>query len=300
MSDPLAEWHKSIFFVLLGLSDIDLKDSGVRLDYSRESLVALERVVLDRFAVTEAGQRFILRESLHGFEAYVGETLMRVAGGQWAWRDRGSPPQHAGDGPVACADPVLGLAPVAPLDLLLAALATRSGDRLVGVYDRWAGAVEEFRARDSSWRPVKQRTMADPPERETAALREWLAEQEAGFPRWVAEYGAGEVWDFEPASLPAVEEALRRSVASSEELNAPEHRRLRDGAAWYVGETFRRGLGGDWVKPRAAGNRNFPRIEGMGPRQASRITPVLGLEAVLDSSGYLTERYARASRSVRE
>lgn len=113
-----------------------------------------------------------------------------------------------------CADPALALAPVAPLDLVIDAVAARSGDRLTQAFDRWLRAVAAHRATDPSWRPEKERTMADDPKEETDALRAWLDEQEAGFPAWVADYGADLVWDFDPATLPVLEEVLRGSVPS--------------------------------------------------------------------------------------
>lgn len=294
--DPLRSWYDRIYFLLLGLQDIDLKGSGVRLDYSRRSLVELEHELLKRFAAPQDLVRPAGGEFVAGLTAYIGESLMRAAGGQWVWGRTGSAPGGA-DGPVASADPVLELTPVAPIDLLIDAVTGRSGDRLTETYDRWAHAVEVHRHGNPSWQPEKQRTMADPPAEETEALRIWLEEQEAGFPAWVADFGAGSVWDFDPASLPTVEEVLRTFVPVRAELAEPEHRRLRDGAAWYVGETFRRRLGGRWIKLRQAGNRNFPLIKGLGVRQSFQLTPVLALEGALETPGYLSARFTKVAET---
>ncbi|GAB2658210.1 hypothetical protein [Nocardia goodfellowii] len=286
--DPLRAWHDRIYFLLLGLGDIDLKDSGIRLDHSRRSLAELEPVLLERFATPGHLSGPMVSQFVAGMIAYIGESLMRVAGGQWVW----GPTRSASDGPVASADPVLELTPVAPIDLLSDVVTDRSGNRLTETYDRWAHAVEVHRHSNPSWQPEKQRTMADPPAEDTDAVRVWLTEQEAEFPAWVTEYGAGFVWDFDPASLAAVEDVLRRNMTVLEELAEPQHRRLRDGAAWYVGETFRRRLGGRWLKLGRAGKRNFPMLKGLGSRQTFQLTPVLALETALQTPGSLSKRFA--------
>lgn len=295
--DPLRSWHDRIFFLLLGLRDIDLKGSGVRLDYSRRSLVELEREVLERFAGPKDLRRPGPGKFVDGLTAYIGETLMRAAGGKWVWGQTRSALGGA-YGPVASADPVLALDPVAPVELLVDVVTARSGDRLTGTYDRWARAVESHRGSDRLWQPQKQRTMADDSPEDTEALRSWLEVQETGFPGWVADFGAGGVWDFGPASLPALEEVLRRSVDGPAELSEPGHRRLRDGAAWYLGETFRRRLGGRWIKLKyPADDWNFPTMRGLGPRQTHRLTPVLALESALENPGRLSERFAAVSET---
>ncbi|MFC4627780.1 hypothetical protein ACFO6V_06000 [Promicromonospora alba] len=291
-ADRTTAWQNRLYFVLLGLTDADLRDAGVRFDYTRDSLGDLERVVLDRFAATGELTRPGRRDLVDGLVAYVGETLMRAAGGRWTWDD------GAGT-PLVSADPELGLEPVAPRALLDDAVGARTGDRLARVLDHWAQAVADRQARTPGWRPDKERTMADPPESLEEELRDWLDLQAGSFDAWVASFGGDTAWDFTPGTLPAVQAVLRATVSTTTDLNEPEHLRLRDGAAWYVGETFRRNLGGAWVKTRGAGKRNFPRVEGLGPHGTSRVTPVIALEGALEEDGYLSERFRKAGESLR-
>ncbi|MFD6141372.1 hypothetical protein [Promicromonospora sp. NPDC060271] len=291
-ADRTTAWQHRLYFVLLGLTDVDLRDAGVRFDYTRGSLGDLEGAVLDRFASTGDLARPGRRDLVDGLVAYVGETLMRAAGGRWTWADDA-------DTPLVSADPELGLAPVAPRSLLEDAVGARTGDRLVRALDRWARAVADHQARTPGWRPDKERTMADPPESREDELRDWLDLQAGSFDEWVASFGGDTTWDFTPGTLPAVQAVLRAAVSSAAGLHGPEHLRLRDGAAWYVGETFRRNLGGAWVKTGAAGTQNFPRVEGLGPHGTSRVTPVIALEGALEEDGYLSERFRKAGTSLR-
>lgn len=317
VSDPLASWRDGLYFLLLGLSDVDLKGSDVRLDYSRESLGPLERVVLDRFASPGELMRPARRETVEGLVAYIGETLMRTAGGRWSWGRVGSGVSGGAasgvsgdsaisrheDGPVATADPVLGLEPVSPLSLLADVVDTRTGDRLARVFDRWADAVARHRSTHPGWQPDKQRTMADPPPSLDEELRSWLDAQREQFPAWVSDYAPGTDpetdWSFAPETLAALEAVALRTVRSAPGLGEPQFLGFRDGAAWYLGETFRRNLGGRWVQTRKPGRRNFPRVMGLGPRQTARITPVLVLEAALEGEEHLVDRFAGAAGPLR-
>lgn len=291
-ADRITAWQHRLYFALLGLTDIDLRDAGVQFDYTRDSLGDLELVVLDRFGSTGDLTLPGRRDLVDGLVAYVGEALMRAAGGRWTWDDDAN-------APLVSADPDLGLEPVAPLALLGDAVSARTGDRLVWVFDLWAQAASDRQASTPGWHPDKERTMADPPESLEDELHGWLDLQAGSFDAWVASFGGDITWDFTPGTLPVVQEVLRATVSTTADLNEPEHLRLRDGAAWYVGETFRRNLGGAWVKTRAVGKRNFPRVEGLGPHGTSRVTPVIALEGALEEDGYLSERFRKAGESLR-
>ncbi|QYN36950.1 hypothetical protein K1T35_06720 [Pseudonocardia sp. DSM 110487] len=288
--DPLAAWQRRLYYVLMGLTDLDMKGTPIAFDYSRASLKDLESELLARFTSPAAMRRPAASETLDGLVAYIGETLMRVAGGRWTWGHVKSEGLGVKSGPVANADAALGLAPVAPHELLAEVVSVRSGDRLTRTFDRWAGAVETQRAAAQSWRPDKQRTVADGPELDRAGLETWLSTQESRFPEWVAAYGANSAWDFRPETLPALETMLRQMLSSKEELLSPENERIREGAMWYLGETFRLNLGGHWTKNVGAS----PRVEGMGPRHGARITPSVALRAVVQKRGSLSERFAIA------
>jgi len=107
---------------------------------------------------------------------YVGETLMRVAGGSWIWDgDSGRA--------VAGPDSNLGLAPANPRKLLATAVGRRDGEQFDTFHETWSGAVEELTMAQPSWRPVKVPTPGlDPVARtDDTRLASWLAERSAGF-----------------------------------------------------------------------------------------------------------------------
>lgn len=77
---PLTDWHNRLFLLLAFLNDRELAGAGVTLDYSRSSLVALERAVLDQFAHPAQVAWATRRTFVEGLTAYLGETLMRRVG----------------------------------------------------------------------------------------------------------------------------------------------------------------------------------------------------------------------------
>jgi hypothetical protein len=57
--------------------------------------------------------------------AYLGEALMRVGGGRWAWDD--DPASPTADLPIVLFDDALGLPPMSPLQLMVQARAAGTG-----------------------------------------------------------------------------------------------------------------------------------------------------------------------------
>lgn len=267
--DRLSQWRGQIFFRLMYLADVDLPD--VDLDFTGPSLRAVEREL-----VAAVG-----RPDVEAVATYLGETLMRLAGGAWEWDD----------GPVVRADPALGLAPVAPVRLVLAAAEAGDGERFATRYAEWAAAVARLTRQRPGWRPVKEPTNADGPPTGSPHLDAWLAARAAAFPAWTAAYGPGVRWDFSPATLDALETVLRRVAGSEEELHAPANREFRDGAAWYLGEVLRRGLGGQWrYDERVAAEANLEYVDGLGPTGSESI-PVVWLEIALTEPGALRAHF---------
>ncbi|MGA8114842.1 MAG: hypothetical protein WCA46_14345 [Actinocatenispora sp.] len=290
--NPLEEWHQQIFFRLMYLQDVALADvdTEVDLDYTVESLRAVEREVVERFGAV--GETPVLPDwsFVEGVATYLGETLMRLAGGAWAWAAEGAS-EHPADGrPVVGADPALKLDPVAPIQLVMAAAEIGDGERFTAVYREWERAVARMVRARPDWEPVKERTMADPPPQDSDRLGAWLTQREVAFPAWAATYGADVTWDFSPNSLPGLEEVLRRVAPSEEALHDPAHREFRDGASWYLGEVMRRGMGGHWMYDDLEGEHNYPYLDGLGPWESSS-TPVHALEATLGEPGFLHEHF---------
>lgn len=289
---PLTDWHNRLFLLLAFLNDRELAGAGVTLDYSRSSLVALERVVLDQFAHPAQVAWATRRTFVEGLTAYLGETLMRRAGGAWAWREEPAAGGPRGGVPQVSADPALRLDLVSPLDLLREAVSVRDGERFTLTYDRWAHAVDDRMRVVPGWRPLKQPTAADPPgDPESAPLTAWLTRRAAAHLDWAAAYAPERSWAFTPDSLSALEALVRRITPTAEELNDPANREFREGAAWYLGETARRAFAGQWnLNLRRSGERNFPYVEKLGSRGA-RLTPVIVLEAALKEPGHLAHRW---------
>src|SRR5258708_7242929 len=116
--DRLEEWVQTVQPMIMHLEFYLPRD--MKLDFSAASLRRLEEVALERFA----GADGLADEDEQGFVdgtiAYVGETLMRVAGGSWIWDgDSGRA--------VAGPDSNLGLAPANPRQLLATAVDRRDG-----------------------------------------------------------------------------------------------------------------------------------------------------------------------------
>ena len=285
--DPLAEWLDILGLKIIFLEDAELPaDAGVAFDFSGDSLRRLEPLVVDRFGVPDDVTDPEEREFVYGVTAYLGETLMRLGGGRWEWVT-GIEPQAFPDGlPSVRSDAALGLEPFVPLVVIQEAVEQGDGERFSRLYNEWESAVERHKGRQ----PVKERTIADSPDPSSDELSGWLERCGRGFARWAQTYGGD--WDFSPDSLPALEELVRRTTSTPAELNDPKHRDFRDGAAWYLGEVMRRGMGGRWnYDTRISDDRNFPFLEGLGP-WGSVSTPVISLENALKHPGYLRSHYA--------
>ncbi|MEV8569373.1 hypothetical protein AB0436_27955 [Streptomyces sp. NPDC051322] len=65
-------------------------------------------------------------------------------------------------------------------------------------------------------------------------LRAWLTTQRAAFPSWAEEHGGG--WDFTPGSLDRLEERIRSSFSSWDDVRDARDSPLLSVAAWYLGE----------------------------------------------------------------
>ncbi|GIG66199.1 hypothetical protein [Phytomonospora endophytica] len=289
---PLTAWHERLFAVLMALTDIELRGTGFIPDYSRDSLSALERHLLRR--LDEPGQAALPgnRAFVEGAAAYLGEALMRVAGGAWTWPDAdlGGPP---GGLPVATADPAVGLAPVSPVRLLQEAATARDAARFTTVHDLWSRAVEEHRRAVPSWRPVKEQTEVDDPDPGAAPLARWLAARASAADAWARAYAPDEDWDFSPDSLSRLQELVRRKTPTKESLKDPANHDFREGAAWYLGEVLRRGVGGRWNHNPDGGDH--PYLEALGPKHHTSM-PFVALRIALRRDGYLRRHFDDLAR----
>lgn len=241
----IDQWREGVAGGIQFLREHYEDDLG--LDFSADTMEWVESFLGEEFETPEAMDEESAQVMIDGLVCYVGEMLLRVGGG--GWREPGRPTYQ--DFPVVVADPVLGLDPVAPSELLLATVRGERTEPIQETYAAWRRAVDAYQREQPSWSPAKEPTPNLEPvpgrgEADARYLRDWLAAREAAFPDWVATYGVGVAWDFSPESLDALGALVMRVTPTLEALHGREHAAFVDGASWYVGEALRRVKGGAW------------------------------------------------------
>lgn len=237
----LDDWVDRIGLKLLHVEDLE-GESEFKPDFTGASLENLERALLRHFG--EPGdiadpQR---RGLADGAAGYLGEVLLRLAGGSWDWQD--------GE-PLIRADTAIGLAPVYPLRILARAVGGKSEHEFCTVYAAWEKTAARHRAANPNWIPAKTRTPGvDPVEvspADVAYITTWANQRQAAFARWSQTYGPHVAWDFGPASLDALENLLQYITPTPQDLRDPKHSEFVQGAVWYLGEALRRTTPGHWT-----------------------------------------------------
>jgi hypothetical protein len=280
----LDDWVDGISLNLLVLEALE-GEEGFRLDFTGPSLERLERALVARFGPPDE-----LADLVDGAAGYVGEVLLRVAGGGWGWRD---------DEPSADADEALDLTPVFARRLIVQAIAARTGHEFSDVYVTWEDAVARHRAANPGWAPTKKHTPGvDPFEmspQDAAHIARWDAERRAAFSRWSETYRGD--WDFGPASLDALEGLLARVTPAADDLRDPANQDFVEGAVWYFGEVIRRIRGGTWAY--RTPDPEFPNIYAGQPyvhqagQDAELVVPMVVLRKFLRGGTALRDRYRR-------
>jgi hypothetical protein len=208
-------------------------------------------------------------EVMEGVAAFLGEAMLRLAGGAWA-------PATGAEVPPVELDPALGQAPIHPLHMVREAVGEDDGTVLPGAYAELERIVAAHRAADPSWTPFAG---------DAAFLPSWLAEQEAAFPGWAGPDGP---WDFTPESLDRLGALVVRLGT------------FPPVAEWYLGETLRRAGGGQWRYrtgvPEFDPYAERPYVEQDGP-DGEAVVPRLALEHVAGHSDpqHLRRRLAQFS-----
>ncbi|MET9517617.1 hypothetical protein [Streptomyces sp. NPDC002994] len=80
--------------------------------------------------------------------------------------------------------------------------------------------------------------VTSPQWRDNPRLNQWLTTQQEAFPAW--QQATPGTWDFTPASLDRLEDAIRGRYATYEEADAAHEDPFMTVAVWYLGETVRR------------------------------------------------------------
>lgn len=239
----LQEWTDGIPGLLEHAQD-SMETWDVPVDLSPASLQALEAMLLDLYAADDTDAALSPDDAtLRAAAAYLGESLVRITGGEWAWSTKpltGSDGQRvaAGSDGRPVVHPDADLDPIAPYVLIGDALTARTGTVFAAEARRLRNAMT------ASGIPVAG---PDP----DPQLEEWLADREAEFTAWAEEAGgAADRWDFGAASLDDLAAVLRSRYGSDDELTeAREEGTFVDGAVWYAGEVARRTKGAVWQAP---------------------------------------------------
>ena len=243
VSDETTAWLEEMNPRLAHLQDFQLPDT-FRFDYSSTSLPVLEAIILERFGDADSvraartgpgpGDRFI-----EGVEAYLGEALLRVAGGSWS-RDHGQA--------VLNFDQQLDAPPLSPMDLVIRETRTPNRDRVrrrTGRSRTRGDATPlDLPGLGASKRYTPGVDRTEPPPSDY--LDNWLARHAQSFPGWAGAHAMAGPWDFSPESLDALEGLLRTTLPPTGEFVSPQEKALADQATWYVGEVMIRTKGGRW------------------------------------------------------
>ncbi|MGP3984005.1 hypothetical protein [Streptomyces sp. KR80] len=166
---------------------------------------------------------------------YLGEVLLSIAGGRWAWGDRE---------PVVVPDEVLGLPAIAPHRLINYAVQTGSGHEFASVAASWQQQAATYRASHQGWEPVRY-GMADAGN--NPRLNEWLERRRADFPAWAEAAGGGtRVWDFSIESVDRLQDIFLGLFHTRDEMRENADGPFIADAMWYLGEVQVRHAGASW------------------------------------------------------
>ena len=248
--DAFAEWLAEMQPALAGFEDFAMP-VGMPRGFTRESLVALEAFLLDRWPDERAYVAGVDPSFADGAGRYLGEAYLRLAGGGWHVRLQ--------DGVIFAWQPVVltevseGV-PLAPYSLITAALHRRTGTEFGRVHDNLVRRVEERRATLSEeWQPSRlpvpgitagtgahrsevpeEQAWVESVEQRIDALRQRLGD----------EVSAG--LDLSPTSLPAVEQAALADLGRTDvDEHAPSD--VQQQYVAYLGAVLLRAAGGRWI-----------------------------------------------------
>lgn len=240
--DLLRNWLERAHLRPDRLKDLALP-GDIPLDSSPVSLTRLEAEALQRCHDPRdlGGQGD--NEFVAAVAAYVGEAMLRVAGGCWTWDENKTLP-------IVQYDERLGLPGMTPLFVLIEAVANRGGHVFAREHARLVEQVKTRQVEDPGWRPVKQATpgldLVEPGSEQADHLTAWLAERRRVFAGWIGTYAGDVVFDHTPESLDVLEALVRGLVPAKEQLDDPALANFVEGAVWYLGEVMRRANGGEW------------------------------------------------------
>jgi hypothetical protein len=218
---------------LLGMLATRLPDTA--LDYSTASLQSVEVSTVNNLAA-EGG---MMRDAVI---AYVGECLLRSAGGRWIWDEH---PEHLTNG-----FPVVkrSITTVSPAHLIEYAWARRDGQTFARIHRAWIAEAEDSRRRGDEHSLQREATPGlDPIAEPITPAQQWANARRPQARDWVARYGAGRRWDFSAESLDDLAQVLLdHCPAGTAVRDAAAGDDFIDGLVWYLGETLHRAKPSRW------------------------------------------------------
>lgn len=215
--------------------------------YSRESLVALERHMLDRWPDVASFQQEQDTDFIDGATRYIGETYLRLGGGGW-FVDHDPRFVFAGR-PCVRLDTVDPL-PISPVNLMGAVLSRRTGEVLARVWDGQTENVAERRAAEGpGWNPTREPVPGIVEARpQSEELDAWVR-RVPGLVDVVRGRAGGERalrLDLSPQSLTVLAEVALDDIDAGH-LRAAEQGDVRSAYVAYLGSVLIGAAGGDWV-----------------------------------------------------
>lgn len=221
--------------------------------YTRDSLVELERYILDRWPEQQdfldtAGLDFI-----DGAVRYIGETYLRLAGGGWSV-DRDPDFIYAGR-PVVRFDREDRI-PVSPFHLLTTIQIRRTGDVLSRIWDGQSKNILERRASEApGWTPKREPISGVVAERLEGGpeVLAWVERVPTLVSSLTSDTSS---LDLSLESMADLAECALRDLSVGA-LHGDEGRERREAYVAYLGEVARRARGGRWmVRPGAPNDTN--------------------------------------------
>ena len=147
----LLEWLEIMHPRLARFEDF-LTPREVVTDYTRDSLVSLERLILDRWPDRQSFAQEQDTDFNDGATRYIGETYLRIAGGGWFVNHD---PNFLYSGRLCILLDVEMPVPISPLNLITTILSRRAGNVLTRIWDGQTKNVAERRLAEPGWEPVR-------------------------------------------------------------------------------------------------------------------------------------------------
>ncbi|MBF4567601.1 hypothetical protein ITJ57_02380 [Plantibacter sp. VKM Ac-2880] len=147
----LLEWLAMMHPRLARFEDF-LTPREVVTDYTRESLVSLEQLIIDRWPDRHAFAQEQDTDFNDGATRYIGETYLRIGGGGWFVNHD---PKFLYSGRLCILLDVEMPVPISPLNLITTMLSRRTGNVLTRIWDGQTKKIAERRLAEPGWEPVR-------------------------------------------------------------------------------------------------------------------------------------------------